>query len=105
MVTEFKVSPEHLNQRGSLHGGFIAHLVDAVSTYALTANETVDTRGVSIELSIRYVLLVSMLNIKTSKRLAPYIVDIRKTHTKRFDALFLICMASHCLSHHIQLQI
>ncbi|XP_045784737.1 acyl-coenzyme A thioesterase 13-like [Maniola jurtina] len=53
MVTEFQVGPEHLNQRGTLHGGFIAHLVDAVSTYALTANENVDTRGVSIDLSIR----------------------------------------------------
>lgn len=109
MVTEFKVSPEHLNQRGSLHGGFIAHLVDAVSTYALTANETVDTRGVSIELSIRYFLLVSMLKDKTSKRLAPYIVDILKTHIKRFDASFLIhCISleyppSHCPSHHLLL--
>lgn len=53
MVTEFQVGPEHLNQRGTLHGGFIAHLVDAVSTYALTTNETVDTRGLSIDMSIR----------------------------------------------------
>lgn len=52
MVTEFQVGPEHLNQRGTLHGGFIAHLVDAVSTYALTSNEKVETRGVSIDLSI-----------------------------------------------------
>lgn len=52
MITEFKVGPEHLNQRGSLHGGFIALLVDAISTYALTANEKVETRGVSIDLSI-----------------------------------------------------
>lgn len=53
MLTEFQVGPEHLNQRGTLHGGFIAHLVDAISTYALTTNENVDTRGVSIDLSIR----------------------------------------------------
>lgn len=53
LVTEFQVGPEHLNQRGTLHGGFIAHLVDAISTYALTANEGVETRGVSIDLSIR----------------------------------------------------
>ncbi|PZC76311.1 acyl-coenzyme A thioesterase 13 [Helicoverpa armigera] len=54
MVTEFQVGPEHLNQRGTLHGGFIAHLVDAVSTYALTTNEKVDTRGVSVELNVSY---------------------------------------------------
>ncbi|CAH1647679.1 unnamed protein product [Spodoptera littoralis] len=54
MTTEFQVGPEHLNQRGTLHGGFIAHLVDAISTYALTTNEKVDTRGVSIELSVSY---------------------------------------------------
>ncbi|XP_026332566.1 acyl-coenzyme A thioesterase 13 isoform X2 [Hyposmocoma kahamanoa] len=52
MVTEFKVGPEHLNQRGSLHGGFIALLVDAISTYALTANDKVETRGLSIDLSV-----------------------------------------------------
>lgn len=53
MVTQFQVGPEHLNQRGTLHGGFIAHLVDAISTYALTANENIETRGVSIDLSVR----------------------------------------------------
>lgn len=52
MVTEFQVGPEHLNQIGTLHGGFIAHLIDAVSTYALTSNKNVETRGVSIELSV-----------------------------------------------------
>lgn len=56
MVTQFQVGPEHLNQRGTLHGGFIAHLVDAISTYALTANDHIDTRGVSIDLSVRFVI-------------------------------------------------
>ncbi|XP_072930564.1 acyl-coenzyme A thioesterase 13-like [Epargyreus clarus] len=54
LVTEFQVGPEHLNQRGTLHGGFIAHLVDAISTYALTANDNVETRGVSVDLSVSY---------------------------------------------------
>lgn len=53
MLAELRVGPEHLNQRGTLHGGFIAHLVDAISTYALTTHERVDTRGVSIDLSVR----------------------------------------------------
>ncbi|CAH0578010.1 unnamed protein product [Chrysodeixis includens] len=54
MLAHFKVGEEHLNMRGSLHGGFIAHLVDAISTYALTTHERVDTRGVSIDLSVSY---------------------------------------------------
>lgn len=53
MVTEFQVGEEHLNQRGTLHGGFIAHLVDAISTCALASHENIDTRGVSIDLSVR----------------------------------------------------
>ncbi|VVD00958.1 unnamed protein product [Leptidea sinapis] len=28
IVTEFLAGPEHLNQRGTLHGGFISHLAE-----------------------------------------------------------------------------
>ncbi|XP_034839753.1 acyl-coenzyme A thioesterase 13-like [Maniola hyperantus] len=85
MVTEFQVGPEHLNQRGTLHGGFIAHLVDAVSTYALTANESVDTRGVSIDLSISYLsgakegdnIEVEAVTRKLGKKIAFLEVEVR----------------------------
>ncbi|XP_059055426.1 acyl-coenzyme A thioesterase 13-like [Achroia grisella] len=85
MVTEFQVGPEHLNQRGTLHGGFIAHLVDAVSTYALTSNEKVDTRGVSIDLSVSYMsaakegdnIEVEAVTKKTGKKIAFLEVEVR----------------------------
>ncbi|XP_045510139.1 acyl-coenzyme A thioesterase 13-like [Colias croceus] len=85
LVTEFQVGPEHLNQRGTLHGGFIAHLVDAISTYALTANETCDTRGVSIDLSISYLsaaregdnIEVEAVTKKLGKKIAFLEVEVR----------------------------
>ncbi|XP_041987525.1 acyl-coenzyme A thioesterase 13 [Aricia agestis] len=85
MVTEFQVGPEHLNQRGTLHGGFIAHLVDAISTYALTANENCDTRGVSIDLSISYLnaaregdnIIVEAITRKLGKKVAFLEVEVR----------------------------
>ncbi|KAL4717649.1 hypothetical protein ACJJTC_000798 [Scirpophaga incertulas] len=85
MVTEFRVRQEHLNQRGTLHGGFIAHLVDAISTYALTTNEKVDTRGVSIDLSITYMsaakegdnIEVEAITKKTGKKVAFLEVEVR----------------------------
>ncbi|CAG9558335.1 unnamed protein product [Danaus chrysippus] len=85
LVTEFKVGPEHLNQRGTLHGGFIAHLVDAISTYALTANEGVETRGVSIDLSISYMnaaregdnVEVEAITRKLGKKVAFLEVEVR----------------------------
>ncbi|CAB3225885.1 unnamed protein product [Arctia plantaginis] len=78
MVTQFQVAPEHLNQRGTLHGGFIAHLVDAISTYALSANDHIDTRGVSIDLSVSYLtaaregdnIEVEAITMKTGKKIA-----------------------------------
>ncbi|XP_050361077.1 acyl-coenzyme A thioesterase 13 [Nymphalis io] len=85
LVTQFQVGPEHLNQRGTLHGGFIAHLVDAISTYALTANENVDTRGVSIDLSVSFMtaaregdnVLVEAVTRKVGKKIAFLEVEVR----------------------------
>ncbi|XP_028168919.1 acyl-coenzyme A thioesterase 13-like [Ostrinia furnacalis] len=85
MVTEFKVGPEHLNQRGTLHGGFISHLVDAISTYALTTNDTIETRGVSIDLSVTFMsaaregdnIEVEAVTRKTGKKIAFLEVEVR----------------------------
>ncbi|CAH2103853.1 unnamed protein product [Euphydryas editha] len=85
MVCHFQVGPEHLNQRGTLHGGFIAHLVDAISTYALTANENVETRGVSVDLSVSYMsaakegdnIEVEAVTRKLGKKLAFLEVEVR----------------------------
>ncbi|XP_049884975.1 acyl-coenzyme A thioesterase 13-like [Pectinophora gossypiella] len=85
MVTEFQVGQEHLNQRGTLHGGFIAHLVDAISTYALTANDTIETRGMSIDLSVSYLRMakegdfveVEAVTKKLGKKIAFLEVELR----------------------------
>ncbi|CAH0716075.1 unnamed protein product, partial [Brenthis ino] len=85
MVTEFKVGPEHLNQRGTLHGGFIAHLVDAISTYALESNENIDTRGVSVDLSVSYMnaakegdnVEVEAITRKLGKKIAFLEIEVR----------------------------
>ncbi|CAK1588654.1 unnamed protein product [Parnassius mnemosyne] len=91
MLTEFQVGPEHLNQRGTLHGGFIAHLVEAVSTYALTANDYVETRGVSIDLSVSYLnaakegdnVEVEATTRKVGKKIAFLEVEVRNKDNKQ----------------------
>ncbi|XP_026757929.1 acyl-coenzyme A thioesterase 13-like [Galleria mellonella] len=95
MLTEFQVGPEHLNQRGTLHGGFIAHLVDAISTYALTSNEKVDTRGVSIDLSVSYMsaakegdnIEVEAVTKKTGKKIAFLEVEVRNKDSRQVLAI------------------
>ncbi|XP_048005096.1 acyl-coenzyme A thioesterase 13-like [Leguminivora glycinivorella] len=91
LLTGFQVGPEHLNQRGTLHGGFIAHLVDAISTYALTANDTVETRGVSIDLSVSYYtaakegdeIEVEAVTKKLGKKIAFLEVEVRNKATNK----------------------
>ncbi|KOB79310.1 Thioesterase superfamily member 2 [Operophtera brumata] len=90
MTAEFQVGPEHLNQVGTLHGGFIAHMVDAVSTYALTSNENIETRGVSIELSLSYLnaaregdnIEIEANTKKTGKKIAFLQVEVRNKDSR-----------------------
>ncbi|XP_061729652.1 acyl-coenzyme A thioesterase 13-like [Cydia pomonella] len=94
LLTGFQVGAEHLNQRGTLHGGFIAHLVDAISTYALTANDNVDTRGVSIDLSVSYYtaakegdeIEVEAVTKKLGKKIAFLEVEVRNKATNKILA-------------------
>ena len=50
-VCEIKVSEEHTNSVGTLHGGFTATLVDIVSTTALYTTPA-SARGSSVDLNI-----------------------------------------------------
>ena len=52
-VCEMKISEDHLNSYGTLHGGLTATLVDIVSTMALLTNETTSS-GVSVNLAVSY---------------------------------------------------
>ncbi|KPI96141.1 PREDICTED: acyl-coenzyme A thioesterase 13-like [Papilio xuthus] len=59
VVSELVVAAEHLNESGTLHGGFIAHMVDTLSTFALLASDQAIGRGLSVDLSVSYMSTVS----------------------------------------------
>jgi len=78
-VVELKVEPEHANMYGTLHGGFSATLVDAVTSYALVTDDIESLRnlGVSVHLGLEY--------MKAAKVGAEIVVDA--TVTKRGKSL------------------
>ena len=49
---ELTVGEEHLNRFGGLHGGFMATLVDNITTYALLTKDE-SSPGVSVDLHVR----------------------------------------------------
>ncbi|KPJ09243.1 Acyl-coenzyme A thioesterase 13 [Papilio machaon] len=59
VISELQVGSEHLNESGTLHGGFIAHMVDTLSTFALLASDQAVGRGLSVDLSVSYLSTVS----------------------------------------------
>ena len=75
-LAEFKVLPEHLNQAGGLHGGFMATVVDNFSTYSLMTKGS--HPGVSVKLSVNYIkaakegddVIIDAKTIKAGKTLA-----------------------------------
>ncbi|XP_077302566.1 acyl-coenzyme A thioesterase 13 [Arctopsyche grandis] len=89
-TAELKVSEEHLNGGGGLHGGYIASLVDSVSTYALMTNEKGNSSpGVSVEMHISYLkgaragddIVIDAKTVKAGKNLAFLQVEIKKKDT------------------------
>jgi len=88
---EFKVQQEHLNGGGGLHGGFIATLVDCISTYALMTHTSPisganSNAGVSIDIHVSYLkgaregedIVVDAKTIKAGKTLAFLEVELKK---------------------------
>ncbi|XP_076066130.1 acyl-coenzyme A thioesterase 13-like [Oratosquilla oratoria] len=92
-VAELVVQEEHKNSVGTLHGGFTATLVDAISTLALMSAEKTGP-GVSIDLSVSYMnaaksgdkLLIDANTVKLGKTLAFLKVDITNKETGRVIA-------------------
>ncbi|CAL1538013.1 unnamed protein product [Lymnaea stagnalis] len=82
-----------LNATGSLHGGVIASLVDAVSTYALTTTGS-GRPGSSIDLNVSYmrpvklddVIVISASTLSCGSRLAVSSVDILNKETGKLIA-------------------
>lgn len=52
-TAELKVASEHLNRGGGLHGGFIATLIDQVTTIGLMTHPKNPSPGVSVDLQVR----------------------------------------------------
>lgn len=51
-MAEYEVKPESLNMDGTLHGGFIATIVDVVTTCAQMSMES-GSPGVTVQLNVR----------------------------------------------------
>ena len=75
-IGEFTVAKEHLNGAGSLHGGYIATIIDHVTSYALISANS--HPGVSIDLRVSYLknavegedVIVEANTLKAGKSLA-----------------------------------
>ncbi|KAJ8980748.1 hypothetical protein NQ317_013753 [Molorchus minor] len=53
-TAELKVSEEHANSLGSLHGGLSATIVDSISTYALMSHKNGEVASVSVDIHMTY---------------------------------------------------
>ncbi|XP_064607038.1 acyl-coenzyme A thioesterase 13-like [Liolophura sinensis] len=90
-VCELKVTEDNKNLYGSLHGGLMATLVDAVSTWGMEAHTS--NPGISVELNITYVkgakvgetVVIESKPLKIGRTLAYFSVDI--TNKKTGDLL------------------
>merc|ERR1712176_230027 len=51
---EFTVEPRHLNNRDSTHGGFLATVIDGVSTLACLLARPEDRSSVSVDLAVSF---------------------------------------------------
>ncbi|XP_074061799.1 acyl-coenzyme A thioesterase 13 [Macrotis lagotis] len=93
VVCEMKVEEQHTNQKGTLHGGLTATLVDAVSTLALMNTERGRT-GVSVDMNITYLspakigeeILIAAHVLKQGKTLAFASVDLTNKTTGKLVA-------------------
>ena len=89
-VVELKVEKDHSNLYGTLHGGFSATLVDAVTSYALVTDDIDSLRnlGVSVHLGLEYMkaakvgedIVVDAAVVKRGKSLAFLTAEIRNKH-------------------------
>uniref|UniRef100_A0A1L8DZA9 Acyl-coenzyme A thioesterase 13 n=1 Tax=Nyssomyia neivai TaxID=330878 RepID=A0A1L8DZA9_9DIPT len=87
VLAEFKVLPEHLNSAGALHGGFIAALMDMLTTSALATHSPPPPQaGVSVDLRVSY--------MKAAKEGDYVIVDAKTVKAGR-KITFLECEMKH----------
>ncbi|XP_046670639.1 acyl-coenzyme A thioesterase 13-like [Homalodisca vitripennis] len=84
-TAELKVSEEHSNSQGTLHGGLSATIVDCVSTLALVTHKR-QAVGVSVDLHVTYLkgaaigedVIIEANTLRAGKTLAFLEVYIKK---------------------------
>lgn len=87
-LAKVKIEKEHTNRAGTMHGGFTATLVDAISTLALMTTEK-GTPGVSVNINMSYIrsaktgeeILINAETLKVGKTMAFLDVDITNKET------------------------
>lgn len=87
LTAEFKVLPEHLNEYGGLHGGFMATVVDNLTTFALLSKNK--TPAVSVDLHVSYLqganlgdeVLVDATTVRAGRRLAYLECELKQKTT------------------------
>uniref|UniRef100_A0A8C3WIT8 Acyl-coenzyme A thioesterase 13 n=1 Tax=Catagonus wagneri TaxID=51154 RepID=A0A8C3WIT8_9CETA len=93
VICEMKIEEQHTNNKGTLHGGFTATLVDCISTYALLCTERA-APGVSVDMNITYMspakvgedVVITAHVLKQGKTLAFASVDLTNKATGKLIA-------------------
>ncbi|XP_061196160.1 acyl-coenzyme A thioesterase 13-like [Saccostrea echinata] len=84
ITCEFEVTEEHRNSHGTLHGGMMSLLVDAVTSWALHTKVR-DRNSASIDLSLRFIkparvgetIVIDAKTVKCGRRVAFLSAEIR----------------------------
>ncbi|XP_056018024.1 acyl-coenzyme A thioesterase 13-like [Ostrea edulis] len=87
MTCEFEVTEEHRNSNGTLHGGMMSLLVDAVTSWALHTKVR-DRNSASIELTLRFLkpprvgdtVVIDAKTVKCGRRVAFLSAEIRSNN-------------------------
>ena len=98
LTAEMLVQREHLNRRGTLHGGLACTLVDIMSNLAFLSSRSVDEMafpGVSVDLNVSFLspvaegetILVTATTLRQGKRLAFLSVDIMNKSRNQMAAV------------------
>ncbi|XP_015996382.2 acyl-coenzyme A thioesterase 13 [Rousettus aegyptiacus] len=94
VICELKVEEEHTNRMGTVHGGFIATLVDVVSSLALLYTTEKRTCGVSVDMNITYTspaklgeeIMITAHVLKQGRKLGFAYVDLTNKATGKLIA-------------------
>lgn len=95
-VAEMRIEQEHTNRTGILHGGFVAALVDSITTIAMMSDDTAGAiiPGVSVDLSVHFLskgaagntVVMQAETLKRGRTLAYLTMDLIDKESRRLIA-------------------